>query len=141
MLTQSLVQSGLQPPAVSALSVWVGTIGGSALATDPNPNTTPPSAGRIVQCGTTKPGVYQLGAGFIRILAAPVAAATCSFVPWLFDDTIAAWFQYLQQVNLSPNGAASNISGLTIGQRLNQKAFVQLSVTNGVVQAFGYDFW
>lgn len=135
-------RTGLASPKQTGqfgFAVWVGTIGGSALPTDPDPNVTPPSAGRILTNGAKRGGCLVVGQGALRIYAAPVAGGTISSVIWTYEDSIARWVPFLQTVVVPANGSSSNFNfGTAMATRLDQQFFVQITaVTN--VQAFAYD--
>jgi len=138
---QSVVQSPSHDndPTYS-LSVWVGTVGGAALGTDPSPNVTPPAAGRILVL-LPKDGALQLmGTARLAIVCATVAASSITLQPWFFDATQNLWIQYGPPITVTPTGAASNIGALTtFGNYSGAQVFVQITA-NTLVQAFAYEF-
>jgi hypothetical protein len=141
-LRQSTVlQSPAMDPAAApfAFAVWVGTIGGSALSTDPDPNVTPPSAGRILTWTPKRKASMTIGQAVLRILCGVVAASTATFQIWIFDNVKNLWVQLSGVVVITPTGAATNTNfGTNLGNRMGMKVFVQLTA-NTLVQAFGYD--
>jgi hypothetical protein len=122
-----------------SLAVWVGTVGGSALGTDPNPNTTPPSGGRILRCLPRRGLLLQHGAAQVRLVCGVVAASSITLQPWFFDATQNLWVQYGAPVTITPTGAAANQIGVTIGMVGGAQIFVQITA-NTLVQALGYDY-
>lgn len=122
-----------------AFAVWVGTIGGAALGTDPDPNVTPPSAGRVLIWSPKKRASMVLAQGVLRILCGVVAASSATFQIWVYDLTKALWVPLSGVVVITPTGAVTNTNfGTTLGNRFGMKIFVQLTA-NTLVQAFAYD--
>jgi hypothetical protein len=119
--------------------VWVGTIGGSALPTDADPNTTPPSAGRIVQVYPRRgSGIAQALLGTrISIVAGVVAASSITFQSWVFMQQAAAWFRYSTSQTIAPAGVTTNAVTANLGNMSGARIFVQITA-NTLVQAVGY---
>jgi hypothetical protein len=138
---QSLIQSPAHDnDATFALRVWVGTIGGSALGTDPNPNTTPPSAGRIIT-SSMRGGMLQThGTGRLTVICGTVAASSITLQPWFFDATQNLWVQYGAPATITPTGAASNATTIIFGNFTGGQLFAQITA-NTLVQALGYDLF
>lgn len=136
---QSVIQSPAHDADTFALAVWVGTIGGSALSTDPNPNSTPPSAGRILTIQPRTGTLVISGSAQLRVVAGVVAASTITFQPWIFDITPNVWVQYGAPTTLTPTGAAANAIGFNLGNVAGAQMFVQITA-NTLVQALAYDF-
>ena len=120
-----------------ALSVWVGTIGGAALGLDPNPNVTPPAAGRILTMIPKDSALQLMGSARLAILCAPVAASSITVQPWFFDDSRAVWVQFGPPITITPTGAASNLATVAMSG-FGSKVFVQV-IANTNVKAMGYD--
>lgn len=134
-----MIQSPAHDADTFALAVWVGTIGGAALGTDPAPNTTPPAGGRILTL-QPRPGTFvPHGSAQLKVLAGVVAASSITFQPWIFDITPNLWVQYGAPTTLTPTGAASNVIGFNVGNLVGAPFFVQITA-NTLVQALGYDF-
>lgn len=88
--------------------IVVGTPGGSALPTDANPNSTPPSAGRILRFNR-QPGVLTgSGLGVVFITFVPIATAAITIQPWFFDATQNVWIQFATAVSSTPTAAGVN---------------------------------
>jgi hypothetical protein len=122
-----------------SFAIWVGTVGGAALAADPLPNTTPPSAGRILRQGAKRGASMISSQGVVRTVSVPIAGGTTTFQLWMYDDGAALWFPYAATVVVVANGVASNTNfGTTVATRINQQFFVQI-VANTNVQAFAWD--
>lgn len=136
---QSVIQSPAHDADTFALAVWAGTIGGSALPTDPNPNTTPPSAGRILTIQPRTGSLVISGGTQLRVVAGVVAASSITFQPWFFDPTPNLWIQYGAPTTLTPTGAAANAIGFNTGNMAGALFFLQITA-NTLVQALGYDF-
>jgi hypothetical protein len=130
-----------------AMSVWVGTIGGSAIATDPDPNTTPPSAGRIVRASPFRLALFGTQTqttgqpGFLTVVFGVVASSSITVQFWFFDATQNKWVPYAGPTTKTPttNGAnvITNVVGTNILAAIGCKAFVQVTA-NTNVQAMGY---
>jgi hypothetical protein len=122
-----------------ALAIWVGTVGGSALPTDPDPNVTPPSNNRILRCTAKRGALVVHPTMTLRVVCPPVAASSITFLAWYYDDTQARWIP-LVGTSMTPTGGASNIQGLGANAFLvGAKVFVQITA-NALVQAMGYEF-
>jgi hypothetical protein len=134
-LRQSIIRSKT-PADPFALAVWVGTIGGAALGVDPSPNVTPPAPGRIVRVGAGRGSMINHGAPLLSLVCAVVPASSITFTHWLFEDTLNAWQPFVA-VTITPNGVATNRAGATVGCRVNQQVFPQITA-NTLVQAVGY---
>jgi hypothetical protein len=136
---QSIIQSPAHDADTFALAVWVGTIGGAALGTDPAPNTTPPSAGRILTL-QPRPGTFvPMGASQLKVICGVVAASTITFQMWFFDVTPNLWVQYSAPTTITPTGAVTNLIGFNVGNLVGAPFFVQITA-NTLVQALGYDY-
>jgi hypothetical protein len=137
---QSIVQSPTHDndPTFS-LAIWVGTIGGSALPTDTAPNTSAPSAARVLQISPRKGAMLMHGSGVLRLCCGVVGSSSITIQSWFFDNTQALWIQFGAPVVITPTGAASNTSTQTISNVAGAKFFLQITA-NTLVQAFGYDF-
>lgn len=134
-----MLQSPPQLGTGFSFSVWVGTIGGSALVADADPNTTPPSAGRILRQGAKRGGSMVSGQGVVRLFSSPIAGGTTTFQVWIYEDAAALWFPYAATFTVAANGVASNFNfGTNMCTRVNQQIFVQVTA-NTNVQAFAWD--
>jgi hypothetical protein len=128
--------------------VWVGTIGGAALATDPSPNVTPPAGGRIVRATPKRGGIWGLGRfsqAFVvefTVVFAPIAAANITVQLWFFDATQGVWVPMGAPQNRLPTGVSpnSNIVGgiVDVYAPFGSQMFVQITA-NANVQAMAYD--
>jgi hypothetical protein len=136
---QSVIQSPAHDNDTFALAVWVGTIGGAVLPTDPNPNTTPPAGGRILTMQPRTGTLIISGSAQLRVVAGVVAASSFTFQPWFFDPTPNLWVQYGAPTTLTPTGAASNAIGFNTGNMAGALFFIQLTAVV-LVQAVGYDY-
>jgi hypothetical protein len=143
-LTQWLVSGrALDALPAFALAVWVGTIGGSAIGTDPSPNVTPPAANRILRITPKRGAVFPMGQlnqanpPNITILFGVVAASSITVQIWYFDDAQAVWIPWLAPIVRTPTGAATNVATANFSG-LGSKVFVQVTA-NTLVQAMGYD--
>lgn len=120
--------------------VWVGSVGGAALGADPNPNTTPPAANRILQL-TPRPGALSVqGMGVIQTVPVPIAGASITLQGWFFDNTQNAWIQFSLPITLTPTPGAAGIGNLqqsNPGGQFGLKYFVQITA-NTTVQALYY---
>lgn len=124
MDTQSL-------PAVPApgwtMTNWDGAIGGSALALDPDPNVTPPSALRVHR-STLRGRLSGNGIAFAYIGVWALGGTTISVQPHLYDDVKARWLPVGAAVAVA-NGARAIIF-VAIGLRGNW--FVRITANTGV---------
>jgi hypothetical protein len=119
--------------------VWVGTPGGAALGTDPNPNTTPPAANRILKL-TPRPGALGGFQGVIHCCPVPIAAASITFQGWFFDDTQALWIPSAIPITLTPTPGAAGLGNLqqfNVGAQMGVRFFIQIQA-NTNVQAMYY---
>jgi hypothetical protein len=142
---QRVIQNVISSPAhdqdaTFALSVWAGTIGGSALATDPLPNTTPPSGGRILTVAARGGSLQSQGSGRLFLACGVVAASSITVQPWLFDTTQNLWIPFTAAVTITPTGSASNTTTTVMGNVTGAQLFVQITA-NTLVQALGYDYF
>jgi hypothetical protein len=147
-IVQSVVRGKLVDTVLPfALAVWVGTIGGSALATDAAPNTTPPAAGRIIRITERRHAIFpsQTGntgiPGIITVAFGVVAASSITVQFWFFDDTQALWLPYGAPTVRTPVSGSTNLISAVAGTNLTAigaKVFVQITA-NTLVQAMGYD--
>lgn len=136
---RTVMQSAQQPGMGFSFAIWVGTVGGAALSADPLPNSTPPSAGRILRQGAKRGGLIVSSQGIVRVVSVPIAGGTTTFQIWSYDDSAALWFPFAASLVIVANGAASNTNfGTTVSTRINQQFFVQV-VANTNVQAFAWD--
>lgn len=138
-----LISPVIQSPAHDAdptfsMAIWVGTIGGSALSTDPSPNVTPPSNGRILQYSPRKGALLVHGGGVLRALCGVVAASSITLQMWFFDNTQGVWIPFAAPFTITPTGAATNTSAQTITNFAGAKFFLQITA-NTLVQALAYD--
>jgi hypothetical protein len=124
-----------------ALAVWAGTIGGAVLAVDPDPNVTPPVAGRIVRYSAARGAVITSSNARMLYVCGVVAASSITLRPWYYSDALGRWVPHGAPVTVTPNGAALNYQ---VGNAINRcggaKFFVQITA-NTLVQAVGYDFF
>lgn len=124
-------------PSSFTFPVWAGTIGGSALSTDPSPNVTPPAANRIVRYGSRTNRLTVQGSGQLRAIA--VGGTTISFQPWYFDDFFATWIALGVAVTLTSANTTVTLAGISLlGGFYGAQFFMQITANTGV-QAFGYD--
>lgn len=117
-----------------ALAVWAGTIGGTTLGLDPNPNVTPPAESRILHW-TTKSDALPGGSALLRVVLGDGTSA--SFQPWIFDTTQNQWIHWGLAQNLT---AAANLQGggQFSGNINGARLFMQITANVGMA-AFGYD--
>jgi hypothetical protein len=145
---QSVVRGKLTDTVLPfALGVWVGTIGGSALATDPSPNVTPPSAGRIIRVTGRRHAIFASQTGntanvpLITVVFGVVAGSSITVQNWFFDDTQALWIPFGPTSTRTPVSGSSNSISAATGTNfavIGSKVFVQITA-NTFVQAMGYD--
>lgn len=88
--------------------IVVGSVGGSALPTDPNPNTTPPAGGRILRFNRQPWTLTTSGLGVVYITIVPVALASITIQPWFFDATQNVWIQFATATTSTPTAAGVN---------------------------------
>jgi hypothetical protein len=124
-----------QPGATYTREIWVGAIGGSALPTDPSPNSTPPSAGRIA-IASVAPGLFASGGyGVFQVQA--IGGTACTVQTWFFDNTQSLWVTWFgtQTITLGANPQAFiNMNGF-VGARI----FIQITANTGVpIIGYGY---
>lgn len=144
----SSVVNPVRVPASPAfgLAVWVGTIGGAALPTDPDPNVTPPSAGRIVRVQAKRGQVFALGrtnqGALINVFTVfgVVASSSITVQYWFFDATQAKWITIGAPQTRTPTGSASNLIGAVTETwfPLGAQFYVQITA-NTNTQAMAYD--
>jgi hypothetical protein len=128
--------------------VFIGSIGGGALPTDPDPNVTPPAASRIVRstprlgslaCNSALSGTAGVGPLFRCLLSVAVATSiTIQF--WFFDDTQSKWIPVGAAITNTPTGASSNIAfvpNLSPPIPIGSQCFSQI-VANTGVEALGF---
>lgn len=146
-LTQRVVLPVRAPSSPAfGLAVWVGTIGGAALAADPNPNTTPPAAGRIIRITAKRGGIFPVGrlnqVSIINVfvLFAPIAAASITVQLWFFDATQGVWVQMGAPQTRTPTGVVTNLFGAVteIYGPFGSQMFAQITA-NTNTQAMAYD--
>jgi len=128
--------------AVFSDSVWVGSVGGPALALDPNPNTTPPDPARIYRT-TSKPGCIGVnGNGTFHTNCGIVPASSITLQRWYFDGTQARWIPIREPITTTPTAAGNNGTqlGTVFGVFFGAKYFVQITA-NSLVQLLGYGFY
>jgi hypothetical protein len=120
-----------------ALAVWVGTIGGSALGTDPVPDTggNAPAGNRILRVTAKRDGVMTLGGCNLRMVTSGDGTSIV-LQPWFFDNTQNAWVKHGATVTIT--SATANAASIIIGNMAGAKFFVQI-VTNTGVTALAYD--
>jgi hypothetical protein len=120
---QSIVQSFRQDADLPyADQVTVGTIGGGALPTDPNPNTTPPPASRVLRLTPRGPSLtLQTTNATLTVLS----GTSVTVQVWFFDDTQARWIQ------LGAPFASTTVS-IIVAAVLGAKLFPQITANTGV---------
>lgn len=117
--------------------VVLGTVGGSALPTDASPNTTPPSAGRIVRA-MAKSSICLCGQGVISGLVIPIALASITFQAWFFDATQGVWVQFTIPFTFAPTAVGiNNLIFTAIGGWFGAQLFLQVTA-NTAVQCVTY---
>lgn len=141
-----LIQSIRQVIAHDADSDWteqvmIGTIGGGALPTDPNPNTTPPAANRIFRCANRSRALFanttstSTGCG-ARVATSVAGGSSMTVQLWFYDDTQARWVEYDFPRTFTPNGVNPNINLAlwnNVGAHfIGAKFFVQITANTGV---------
>jgi hypothetical protein len=119
-----------------ALAVWVGRIGGAALVADADPNTTEPSADRVLRITAKRDGVMTFGGAAIKSVTAGDGTSLL-IQPWFYDNTQRLWVKHGPVITITT--ATTNISTLTIGNMAGAKFFIQITTNNGGVTALGYD--
>jgi hypothetical protein len=144
----SSVVNQVRAPASPAfgLAIWVGSIGGAALPTDPDPNVTPPSAGRIVRVQAKRGGAFVLGRTNqtalvnVTIVFGVVAASSITVQLWFFDATQAKWVPMGIPATRTPTGAATNLFGAVTETwfPVGAQFFPQITA-NVNTQAMAYD--
>ena len=71
-----------------------GTRATNPLTPDPNPNTTPPGAGRILEIPDRVPnGALTDGCKFYPHFTTPAATPTIDITVWIFDEAANFWVQ------------------------------------------------
>lgn len=121
--------------------IWVGTPGGLALPTDPNPNTTAPATGRICRCATRYGQLACSVFGTFIAAAIPIAGGSITIQPWYFDATQGAWIQWgAPQAITATGGASSNIFFSGNFALWGAPLFAQITA-NANVQAMSYGFY
>jgi hypothetical protein len=119
----------------TSFGMWVGTVGGSALPTDPDPNVTPPSNARIVRWTGRGGNMLAHGFGSFKAVIPPVAASSITLRLWVYDDTIAQWIPLITTTT-APTGAAGGVT-LAPTALPGSKLFLQITA-NTNVQAISY---
>lgn len=114
-----------------ALDSWYGTLGGTALATDPDPNVTPPASNRIIRMGSTLDGVTSMGGPHL-ISAAILDGTTLTYQAWFYDNSQAKWIKIHSTVVLTLT--TNNFRNLNIvpGNLSGAKVFIQITANSGV---------
>lgn len=125
---QSIVQSfrADDPGAPFVDQVVVGTIGGAVLPTDPNPNTTPPSASRIIRLTPRRPALAISGNVKITFVRGSGSITTQS---WFFDNTQGVWIPLGAPITLASPGALSTTGAFMLG---SAKCFAQITANSDV---------
>lgn len=77
----------------------------SALATDSDPNASPPSDGRIFEAPNAEPGELAGAALFV----APTGGTTCSVRIWYYDKTLKRWIALGTAATACPADTLTNI--------------------------------
>lgn len=113
-----------------AYDVWVGTPGGSALGTDPNPNTTPPSAGRIIRVRSKRGSINGHGQLSYR-LSFIVTAGTITLQCWFLLGGI--WMPTSSSFTVSSSTNALNIGCIAAAQ------FFPQIIANAGTPCLGYN--
>lgn len=138
-LIQSIRQSPAHDADTWAEQVLVGSVGGGALPTDANPNTTPPPGNRIYRCTQHTGSLHQSTSqtGFINLhtIFSTAAATSITFQHWFFDDTQALWIPYNAPITLTPTVNANNFNYTLTGIGyvfLGSKWFTQITANTGV---------
>ncbi len=144
-MTESVASASHASDATFSLAVWYGTVGGSALALDPDPNVTPPLPGRILRYTAKRDGVLLMG-GLAPTQFALAPSLKCAIADgtslsaqaWYYDDSLARWIKIGAVGNFV--FAAANVTnpGIQLGNHGGAKIFVQVTANVGVT-AFGYD--
>lgn len=145
----AVTQTNLSSPthdtdASFSFPIWVGTIGGSALPTDPDPNVTPPSAGRILRISPKRGATVGMGAlnqaalTNCFVIFGVVAGSSITVQFWYYDDTQARWVPVNVPLTRTPVSGSSNIiQGINVPIG-GCKMFVQITA-NTNVQAMAYE--
>lgn len=125
-----------------SFAVWVGTLGGSALTPENDPNTTPPAANRILRIGAKRGGLITQGLGNVRVVVPNgTAASTITVRGWYFDTFTQTWIAFVGAV-----GQACTVNTITsvlanTGSMCGAQVFVQIIANGSTTSAFGYDYF
>lgn len=133
-----------KPPSRYALPIWYGAIGGAALATDPDPNVTPPAANRIIKLSAKRGGLLMMGGSsglFLRVMQVGGlnVGTNISCVAWLWDDTQAKWIQHGTLTNITGTNDVANLGGVAWGCMPGARIFVQITANAGSTPLLGLD--
>jgi len=120
-----------------SLEKWVGTLGGAALSTDSDPNTSEPVTNRVIRARAKRDGVMVMGTMLLRVVIADGTSLT--FRPWMYDNHESKWIPHgnAQTVTF----ATGNIGNGTVlpGNIAGAKVFVQITANTGCT-VMGIDF-
>ena len=115
---------------------WTGTLGGSALSADAAPNTTPPTANRILRYSTQRDGVMQFGGSLLRCCIAD--GTTLTVQAWYKDATQALWIKMGTSLVLTFSGGnIGNPGGAAWGNMNGAQIFFQITGNTGCT-VFGW---
>lgn len=127
--------------ALFTATTVVGSVGGSALPTDPNPNTTPPSNGRILRLNRQPWTLTVSGLGVIYVTFVPIATASITIQPWFFDATQNVWIQFVAPVSSTPTApGVNNLLSLNVFNWGGAKFFLQITA-NTATQCMLYGWF
>lgn len=122
-----------------AMTIWVGTLGGGALATENDPNTTPPAASRILRIGAKRGGTLVQGLGNVRAYVANGTSLTLR--GWYFDTFVNLWVAFVGAAGQVCNANAFTSVLANTGTMCGAQVFVQILTNTGSVTAFAYDYF
>jgi hypothetical protein len=142
MLTEVREADHGSDPSYS-VALWVGTIGGSALPTDPDPNVTPPNPNRIFRWTSRRNTLMCMGAGPPNGAVSQVVVVGGTNIDvqlWFYDDTQAKWVKAggHQILTSATSNVGSGLGFVVMQNFAGAKTFFQVIANNGV-QAFGVD--
>lgn len=117
-----------------ASDIWVGTIGGSVLPTDPDPNVSPPSPGRIIKVSPRRGSCTFNGTQSTRLylILAPLATESLTVQFW-FKTAGGLWLTFSTTVTIAYPGSGQVAA--SINNTFGAKWFIQV-LANTNVQAF-----
>jgi len=125
----------VQTPSYT-LGVWVQN-GGSAIATDSDPNSAAPAAARIIKHPGSISGSVQINGGTsCSLRVACVGGTSMTTIVYWFDDTLSLWVPFgAAAATLTTAGA--NQLAFNIGNVSGSRWFARVVANTGVT-AFGY---